>query len=104
MAAAFIPVFLDAREYLHYSTSLDEGEWIMMMKRPLESASGAGLLAPFDEPVWYLILVSLLLVGPLVYFMLWVRWKLTKDEEQKVYALPKCVFFVYGESEFLSRI
>jgi 4-amino-4-deoxy-L-arabinose transferase-like glycosyltransferase len=66
------------------------------MNRPAQSASGAGLLAPFEETVWYLILVSLICVGPLIYLLLWIRYKLTKDKEQKVYTLPHCVWFVYG--------
>lgn len=37
---------------IDFSTPLDEGEWRMIMKRPQESASGAGLLAPFDAVVW----------------------------------------------------
>lgn len=69
----------------------------MIMNRPSESATGAGLLAPFDEPVWYLILVSLLLTGPLIYALLWIRWLLTKDKKQRIYTLPKCIFYTYGE-------
>lgn len=79
-----------------YSTALDEGEWMMIMLRPGESASGAGLLAPFDKNVWILILVSLILVGPLIYLILLIRYKFTKDSEQKSYALPHCIWFVYG--------
>lgn len=94
-----MPVLSDARQFLTYSVSLDEGEWIMIMNRPGESASGSGLLAPFDDTVWILILVSLFLVGPLIYMLIWVRWKLTKDTEQKRYTLPHCVWFVYGKIE-----
>lgn len=68
----------------------------MIMNRPFSSASGSGLLAPFDQPVWVLILVSLLLMGPIIYGLLWIRWKWTKDTVQEVYSLPRVVFFVYG--------
>jgi glutamate receptor, ionotropic, invertebrate len=86
----------DARKHMLYSTSLDEGEWMIVMIRPSESASGSGLLAPFDQNVWMLILVSLLAVGPIIYLLIIVRYKLTKDKEQKAYTLPHCVWFVYG--------
>ncbi|CAO1399563.1 unnamed protein product [Diamesa serratosioi] len=96
IAVAFLPILADARKHMLYSTALDEGEWMMIMLRPGESASGAGLLAPFDENVWILILVSLILVGPLIYLILVIRYKFTKDSEQKSYALPHCIWFVYG--------
>lgn len=96
MAVAFIPILAEAREHVLYSTSLDEGEWMMIMIRPAESASGSGLLAPFDRDVWILILISLLAVGPIIYLMIIIRHYLTKDREQKTYSLPHCVWFVYG--------
>lgn len=87
----------DTRKYITYSTTaLDEGEWIMLMRRPPASATGSGLTAPFTYHVWLLILVSLLVVGPLIYGLIILRNKLTKDSSQKTYALPHCMWFVYG--------
>ncbi|XP_050094606.1 glutamate receptor ionotropic, kainate 2 [Anopheles aquasalis] len=96
MAVAFLPILADARQYIRFSTGLDEGEWIMIMVRPMESASGSGLLAPFNRDVWILILISLLAVGPIIYGLLILRHRLTKDKEQILYGLPHCVWFVYG--------
>lgn len=97
MAAAFIPILADARNFIYYSTTtLDEGEWVMVMTRPAESATGSGLLAPFDRDVWLLILVSLLSVGPIIYGLIVLRYKLTKEKSQTSYPLPHCVWFVYG--------
>ncbi|XP_058124885.1 glutamate receptor ionotropic, kainate 2 [Anopheles ziemanni] len=96
MAVAFLPILADARQHIRYSTGLDEGEWIMIMVRPMESASGSGLLAPFNRDVWILILISLLAVGPIIYGLLILRHRLTKDKEQVLYTLPHCVWFVYG--------
>lgn len=96
IAVAFLPILADARQHILYSTGLDEGEWMMIMIRPLESASGSGLLAPFDRDVWILILVSLLAVGPIIYGLLVIRYYLTKDSEQVRYTLPHCIWFVYG--------
>ncbi|XP_058828644.1 glutamate receptor ionotropic, kainate 4 [Topomyia yanbarensis] len=96
VAVAFLPILADARQHILYSAGLDEGEWMMIMVRPMESASGAGLLAPFQRDVWILILVSLLAVGPIIYALLVLRYKMTKDTEQARYALPHCVWFVYG--------
>uniref|UniRef100_A0A182JGR2 Ionotropic glutamate receptor C-terminal domain-containing protein n=1 Tax=Anopheles atroparvus TaxID=41427 RepID=A0A182JGR2_ANOAO len=96
LAVAFLPILADARQHIRYSTGLDEGEWIMIMVRPMESASGSGLLAPFNRDVWILILISLLAVGPIIYGLLILRHRLTKDKEQVLYTLPHCVWFVYG--------
>lgn len=97
MAAVFVPVLADARTFVEFSTTtLDEGNWIMMMRRPGESATGSGLLAPFDREVWLLILLSLLTVGPSIYGLIIIRMKLTRDKEQQIYPLPHCIWFVYG--------
>ena len=68
----------------------------MIMIRPAESATGSGLLAPFDRDVWFLILVSLLAVGPIIYLLIILRYYFTKDKEQITYGLPYCIWFVYG--------
>lgn len=97
LAVAFLPVLSDTRDFIKYSfTTLDEGEWLMLMKRPIISATGTGLLAPFTLNVWILILVSLLVVGPLIYGIIFIRYKLTGDHEQRLYGLPHCMWFVYG--------
>lgn len=94
---AFLPILSDTREYIKYSvTTLDEGEWIMLMKRPVISATGTGLLAPFTFSVWILILISLLVVGPLIYCVIFIRNWLTGDSSQRQYGLPHCMWFVYG--------
>ncbi|SPP76120.1 glutamate receptor ionotropic, delta-1 [Drosophila guanche] len=97
LAAAFIPSLSDQRTFVYYSTTtLDEGEWIMVMQRPRESASGSGLLAPFEFWVWILILVSLLAVGPIIYALIILRNRLTGDAAQHPYSLGHCAWFVYG--------
>lgn len=67
-----------------------------MMKRPGESASGSGLLAPFDTSVWYLILAAVISFGPFIYMMTWLRYLMTKDKNNMPYKLSPCVWFVYG--------
>ncbi|EDW44154.1 glutamate receptor ionotropic, delta-1 [Drosophila sechellia] len=97
LAAAFIPSLSDQRSFVYYSTTtLDEGEWIMVMQRPRESASGSGLLAPFEFWVWILILVSLLAVGPIIYLLIILRNRLTGDGQETPYSLGHCAWFVYG--------
>lgn len=97
LAAAFVPLLADPRNFTFYSTTaLDEGEWIMVMTRPKESATGSGLLAPFDKWVWVLIFVSLLCVGPIIYVLILLRNKITGDDSQKPYTLGHCAWFVYG--------
>lgn len=94
-AAAFIPILADARRHIKFSTGLDEGEYYMIMIRPAESASGSGLLAPFQLTVWVLILISLLAVGPIIYWLIKFRNRFAQDD-QKIYPLPHCIWFVYG--------
>ncbi|XP_062134409.1 ionotropic receptor 93a [Drosophila sulfurigaster albostrigata] len=97
LAAAFIPSLSEQRTFVFYSTTtLDEGEWIMVMQRPRESASGSGLLAPFEFWVWILIFVSLLAVGPIIYMLIIIRNRLTGDAVQQPYSLGHCAWFVYG--------
>jgi glutamate receptor, ionotropic, invertebrate len=52
MVAAFVPKIVQYREWASFSYDLDEGVWMMMLKRPKESAAGSGLLAPFNSAVW----------------------------------------------------
>lgn len=68
----------------------------MVMLRPAESATGSGLLAPFETAVWILIIVSLFAVGPIIYGLIILRNKLTGDDSQKPYSLSHCAWFVYG--------
>lgn len=68
----------------------------MVMKRPPSSADGSGLMAPFTTSVWLLILLSLLTVGPLIYFLIWLRYIMTKDRAQQMYPMTHCLWFVYG--------
>ncbi|XP_055902699.1 glutamate receptor 1 [Eupeodes corollae] len=97
LAAAFLPLLADVRIKCDYSTTvLDEGEWIMVMQRPKESATGSGLLAPFEFWVWILIFISLLAVGPIIYVLIIIRNKITGDDSQQPYSLGHCAWFVYG--------
>lgn len=96
MAAAFLPVVPTYWEFIRYSTSLDIGEWVVLMKRPKESATGSGLLAPFTWQVWLLVLISVIAVGPIIYFLILLKARLCKDEHNEVYTMPACVWFVYG--------
>lgn len=82
---------------MHFSTPLDEGEWKMIMTRPQESASGAGLLAPFDEIVWYFILVSLIVTGPAIFCIIWMYHRFGKHTGEPYYNISQCIWYVYGE-------
>jgi len=98
MAAAFLPVFHEMDNLVNWSTSLDESNWVVMMKRPSESATGSGLLAPFESDVWILILISLIAIGPTIYIIILIRAKLCKGDEVLTTVVPlhNCVWFVYG--------
>lgn len=52
MAAAFLTRLVKFNKMATFSNDLDEGVWMMMLKRPKESAAGSGLLAPFETYVW----------------------------------------------------
>ncbi|XP_069355215.1 glutamate receptor ionotropic, delta-2 isoform X2 [Maniola hyperantus] len=95
MAAAFIPTLVQYNKFVTFSNDLDEGVWMMMLKRPKESAAGSGLLAPFATYVWYLILAAVLIYGPCITLLTWIRSKLVKEHERPI-SLSPSVWFVYG--------
>lgn len=82
--------------YVRFSTPLDEGVWKMIMTRPQESASGAGLLAPFHEVVWYFILVSLIVSGPIIWGIIWTYHRFGKHTGEPYYNIFQSIWFVYG--------
>ncbi|RZB39912.1 glutamate receptor ionotropic, delta-1, partial [Asbolus verrucosus] len=96
LSVAFLPVLTEYSNDISYSPSLDTGEWVVLMKRPKESATGSGLLAPFTLPVWLLILLSLVVVGPVIYLIIYIQAKLCKDDHNNIFPLPACIWFVYG--------
>nr|WJJ63350.1 ionotropic receptor 76b [Pachyrhinus yasumatsui] len=94
VAAAFLP--LQYTDVVSYSRSLDTAQWVVLMKRPAESATGSGLLAPFTATVWTLIIISLLVVGPILWLIVLLRAKMCKENYDSVFSLPACMWFVYG--------
>lgn len=74
MAVAFLPILPELRSYCTFSTALDQSELSVLMKRPQESATGSGLLAPFDHIVWLLVLAAVLFVGPIIYIFATLRF------------------------------
>lgn len=74
VAVAFLPVLPEMREYCTFSTPLDEMKLTAVMKRPQDSATGSGLLAPFERTVWLLVLASLIFVGPIIYLFANIRF------------------------------
>lgn len=51
MAAAFLPVVPGSHNIILWGVNLIQNEYYVLMKRPTESATGSGLLAPFDTEV-----------------------------------------------------
>ncbi|XP_050452126.1 glutamate receptor ionotropic, delta-2 isoform X2 [Cataglyphis hispanica] len=96
MAVAFLPMLPELRRYCIFSTALDQSEMTVLMKRPQESATGSGLLAPFDKTVWLLVLTAVLFVGPIIYVFAKLRAKLWKNPDSENYGLFACVWFVYS--------
>ncbi|XP_076273356.1 ionotropic receptor 76b isoform X2 [Rhynchophorus ferrugineus] len=94
VAAAFLP--MQYNDVVDYSRSLDTAQWVVLMRRPKESATGSGLLAPFTATVWTLIIISLLAVGPILYVIMFLRARMCNDAEEVVFSLPACMWFVYG--------
>ncbi|KAF5281305.1 hypothetical protein FQR65_LT14766 [Abscondita terminalis] len=96
LAAAFLPIVPAYNQFIDFSTPLDMGEWVVFMKRPLESATGSGLLAPFTFEVWILILVFLICMAPVVSFFVYVHKRLCPGEQCLTYNIFACMWFVYG--------
>lgn len=51
MAAAFIPVLPGLDNIVKWGIELTQFQYVVLMKRPKESATGSGLLAPFEIEV-----------------------------------------------------
>lgn len=51
LIAAFIPILPGLENEIQWGVELSHFEYIVMMKRPKESATGSGLLAPFEIEV-----------------------------------------------------
>ncbi|XP_014477402.1 PREDICTED: glutamate receptor ionotropic, delta-2 [Dinoponera quadriceps] len=96
MAVAFLPTLPELRKFCTFSIALDQSELTALMKRPQESATGSGLLAPFNQTVWLLVLASVLSVGPIIYIFATLRAKLWGDPDSENYSLFSCVWFVYS--------
>ncbi|XP_076390229.1 ionotropic receptor 76b isoform X2 [Megachile rotundata] len=101
IAVAFLPILLDMRRYCEFSTSLDETRITAIMKRPQISATGSGLLAPFEGTVWLLVLASLLCIGPTIYIFAKISSKLWNDSTSNHFTLSSCFWFAY--SSFLKQ-
>ncbi|KAF2886383.1 hypothetical protein ILUMI_19791 [Ignelater luminosus] len=96
IGVAFLPMTAVYWNYAQFATTLDVGEWVVVLKRPRASATGSGLMAPFTLNVWLLILISLLAVGPIMYLITSSQSKFRKDKKVKSISLPECMWFVYG--------
>lgn len=51
MAAAFVPVLPGLDNIVKWGIELTQFQYVVLMKRPKESATGSGLLAPFETEV-----------------------------------------------------
>lgn len=96
IAVAFLPMLPEMRRYCSFSTLLDETKLTAVMKRPQESATSSGLLAPFEKTVWLLVLTSLIFVGPIIYLFANMRAKLWHDPTSENFSLSSCFWFVYS--------
>ncbi|XP_026326417.1 glutamate receptor ionotropic, delta-2 [Hyposmocoma kahamanoa] len=95
MAAVFLPALVKYGHKVTFSHHLDEANWAMMLKRPSESATGSGLLAPFDSFVWYLILAAVISYVPCITLITHLRSKLVRDQEKRIPLSPS-FWFVYA--------
>lgn len=82
MAVAFLPILPEMQRYCTFSIVLDQSELTVLMKRPQESATGSGLLTPFNQTVWLLVLTAVLVVGPIIYIFATFRFVENFEELQ----------------------
>ncbi|XP_018054774.1 PREDICTED: glutamate receptor ionotropic, delta-1 [Atta colombica] len=96
MAVAYLPILPEMQKYCTFSTILEQGELTVLMKRPQESATGSGLLAPFNKTVWLFVLAAVISVGPVIYTFATFRAKLWNKPDSENFSLFSCVWFVYS--------
>ncbi|OXA53118.1 glutamate receptor ionotropic, kainate 2 [Folsomia candida] len=85
-------------EHVEFSKPFGEEQWHIMMSRPRETTDGDGLVAPFQTEVWYCLMVSLLLMGPLCWGLIKFRCYMCKGHPTLAApsTLGSCIWFVYG--------
>ncbi|XP_072161417.1 glutamate receptor ionotropic, delta-1-like [Bemisia tabaci] len=94
MVAAFVPNLPDLENVLEWGAELCQYEYVILTRRPSESATGSGLLAPFAREVWFFILAAVIFTGPVIWVIMKIRaWMCGPSQ---VFSLADCVWFVYG--------
>lgn len=96
IGATFFPMTAMYWEYAEFAVTIDVGKWVILMKRPKQSANGSGLLEPFTLRVWLAILVSLVIFGPLMHILMTVQKYVFVKYATRVLSLEDCYLYVYG--------
>jgi len=83
MAVAFLPMLPELQKYCTFSIALDQSELTALMKRPKYSTTGNGLLAPFQQTVWLLVLAAVISMGPIIF--IFAKFRLRVYQYTQVY-------------------
>ncbi|CAG0910078.1 unnamed protein product, partial [Darwinula stevensoni] len=98
MALVMMEKTSDRVQDVLFSSTLGEGEFSILVKRPGQTHKSDALLAPFDTTVWILILVASIAMGPLIWALMLLASKMCKEDQRFTRLIPitSCVWFVYG--------
>ncbi|XP_044018617.1 glutamate receptor U1-like [Aphidius gifuensis] len=96
MAVAFLPMHPDMYRYVSFSPILTQIKLKAMMKRSDILAVRSGLLAPFTNQVWILIIIAVIISGPIFFGIVFLRSYLWKNSKTDNYTFLQCAWFTYG--------
>ncbi|XP_023225694.1 glutamate receptor ionotropic, delta-2-like [Centruroides sculpturatus] len=100
IAAIPLTVIQERKEVAVFSTTLFKDSINILMKQPSASGNAGALLSPFNLYVWIILIVFSILMGPLVYLLQHIHYKLIIVEEEpdkrNDYKLIECFWFVYS--------
>ncbi|XP_037069525.1 glutamate receptor ionotropic, delta-1-like [Pollicipes pollicipes] len=98
MTGNFLVSSTERLDLVSFGETIGYSQIGLLIERPKAETRDDSLLAPFSNKVWIMILISMLVMGPLIWGIIRFRvWLATSDKHlNRIIPLGSCVWFVYG--------
>ncbi|XP_043220799.1 glutamate receptor ionotropic, delta-2-like isoform X1 [Amphibalanus amphitrite] len=98
MTGSFLVSSMERLNLVSFGETIGYSQIGLLIEKPKAETRDDSLLAPFSSHVWLLILISMIVMGPLIWGIIRFRvWLSTGDAHlNRVIPLGSCVWFVYG--------
>ncbi|XP_043190105.1 glutamate receptor ionotropic, delta-2-like isoform X2 [Amphibalanus amphitrite] len=98
MTASFLAATSGRIDAVAFGQTVGHSQIGLLIQRPTAQTRDDSLLAPFTSQVWIVILLSMLLMGPLIWLIIRFRvWLAPGDVHlNRIIPLTSCIWFVYG--------